>query len=302
MKELLEYMNDAAKVLVSVVIPSYKSKETIFDALSSVYAQEAEFSYEVIVVDSTGDDTAELVKRRYPQAKVIDLKQRAFPGTARNAAIAQARGRYIAFTDTDCIVDKYWLKNLVAAHKDGYRLVGGFAANGTPRSVFGTLDYLLEFSELMIPYRTTNKDHFGTCNMSVSREIFDAYGLFADQVKGSDNIFLRKIHQKGETLLMIPSAVIWHRNRTNLKKILRNQYDLGIGSAINRKKYNLKGKIFIQYPILIPLLPFAKAASIGSRLLRYSPKNFIKFVLLLPLIFFGLTVYTIGFIKGRKMN
>lgn len=287
--------------LVSVIIASYNQKHYIFDALASVFDQVCDFPFEVIVVDSTGDDTAALVQTRFPQIRVIALQERAYPGTARNAGLEIAKGEIFAFTDTDCLVDRHWLQNLVTAHHRGYPVVGGLVRNGTPYSVFGTLDYLLECSELMTPYTTTAKDHFGTGNVSFTRAIYNTFGPFANQVKGSDNMYFRKIHASGQLLYWEPKAIIWHRNRTQLRKILRNQYELGVGSAQNRKKNPVQGRIFIRYPFLIPLIPVVRLFTIGQRILRYSPVNFLKYLLILPLVLLGLSWYTAGFWRGYRM-
>jgi glycosyltransferase involved in cell wall biosynthesis len=289
-----------SKPLVSVIIASYNQKHYIFDALASVFDQECDFAFEVIVADSSGDDTPALVQNRFPQTRVIALRERAYPGTARNAGLEIARGEYFAFTDTDCLVDRHWLQNLVAAHREGYPVVGGMVKNGTPWSLFGTLDYLMECSDLLTPYATTAKDHFGTGNVSFSRDIYQEYGPFANQVKGSDNMYFRKIHGSGQALYWEPKAVIWHRNRTKLKKILRNQYELGIGSAQNRRKNPVAGRIFVRYPVLIPLIPVVRIFTIGQRLLRYSPLNLLKYVVMLPLVLLCLIWYTAGFWHGFR--
>lgn len=288
-------------ILATVIIPSYNQKHVIFDALESVLRQKTDFNYEIIVVESTGDDTAELLRRRYPSVQVIELAQRAFPGAARNEAIRLANGKYLAFTDTDCLVDENWLQRLVNSHRRGYKVVGGMVRNGTPKSIAGTVDYLLEFSDLIKPTESTDNTHFGTCNLSIEKDVFDNHGLFIDQVKGSDSLYCRRIKKEGEVLFHQPEAIIWHRNRTSWKKILRNQYELGYGAAINRHKYKLKGNVFVKYPVLIPLLPFARIAAIGNRLIQNSFYDFIKFVLLLPWVFYGLFRYTLGFIKGRRV-
>jgi len=284
----------------SVIIPSYNQKHVIFDALASVTQQQTNFDYEVIVVESTGDDTAGLIKKLFPDVKVIELAERAFPGRARNHAIEVAQGEYLAFTDTDCVVDSRWLQELVDSHERGYNIVGGMVRNGTPKSIVGTLDYLLEFSDLIKPEESLNNTHFGTCNVSFHRNVFSKHGQFIDQVKGSDSLYCRQVKQKGETLFHQPKAVIWHKNRTQLKKIFKNQYELGYGAAFNRHRYQLKGKVFVNYPILIPLLPFVRIGAIALRLLRNSPLHFMKYVMLSPLVFIVLCVYTAGFIRGRK--
>lgn len=284
----------------SIIIPSFNQKHTIFDALDSIFRQKTSFRYEVLVVESTGDDTAELIRQKYPQVRVLEKKERAFPGTARNVAIEQAKGRILAFTDTDCIVREDWLHTLIETHEQGHSVVGGMVKNGTPSSIVGTLDYCLEFSDLITPHPTTEKTHFGTCNVSFDADIFKNHGLFADQVKGSDSIYTRKLVKDGEQLYHQPKAIIWHRNRTSLKKVFKNQYELGYGAAINRHKYDLKGKVFVQYPVLIPLLPFVKWAAISLRLLKSNFGYFVKFLLLSPLALAVLTRYAIGFYRGRK--
>lgn len=288
-------------VEASIIIPSYKQKNVIFDALDSVINQKTDFPFEIFVVESSGDDTASLIRERYKNINVIELKDRAYPGTARNQAINMAKGKYLAFTDTDCIVDQYWLQNLVDAHKRGYNVVGGLVKNGTPSSIAGTVDYYLEFSEFVRHLESSNYSHFGTCNVSFKKRVFDQYGLFVDQIKGSDSLYCREIRKKGEQLYYQPKAVIWHRNRRDIKKIFKNQYELGYGAAINRCKYDLRGKIFAKYPILIPLLPPARLFLIGKRLLISRFWDFLKFVVLLPLLFCGLSVYAMGFYKGRKV-
>lgn len=294
-------MADNSRPLVSVIIASYNQKHYIFDALASVFDQECDFPFEVIVVDSSGDDTADLVRSRFPQTRVIALQERAYPGTARNAGLKIAAGDYFAFTDTDCLVDRHWLQRLVEAHHRGYPAVGGMVRNGTPWSLFGTLDYLLECSDLMTPYATTAKDHFGTGNVSFTRAVYDEFGPFADQVKGSDNMYFREMHRRGRTLYWEPAAIIWHRNRTSPKKVLRNQFDLGVGAAQNRKKNPVQGRIFVRFPLLIPLLPLVRTLTIGQRLLRYSPGNFLKYLLLLPLVLLCLGWYTAGFWRGYRL-
>ncbi|MBN1542877.1 glycosyltransferase [candidate division KSB1 bacterium] len=290
----------SSAIIASVILPSYRQKAVICDALESILQQETDFVFEVIVVDSSDDDTAELVRQRFPQVKLIELKQRAFPGTARNEAIRIAQGRFFAFTDTDCVVDKKWLQHLVETHRRGYRVVGGLVRNGTPYSLAGTCDYLLEFSNFIATRPTENKSHFGTCNVSFDKDIFQEYGFFADQVKGSDSMYTRLLRSHGEKFYYQPSAVIWHHNRTRLKNIFQNQYDLGYGAAINRQRYNLAGKEFVRYPILIPLLPLSKFSAISFRLLKYRFVDFVKFLVLSPLALSVLSVYTVGFARGRK--
>jgi glycosyltransferase involved in cell wall biosynthesis len=85
---------------VSVVIPVYNGGRTLVTALRSVFAQTYR-DFEVIVVnDGSTDDTADRVS--FWGGAVTYLAQpNGGPARARNAALARARGRFIAFLDAD---------------------------------------------------------------------------------------------------------------------------------------------------------------------------------------------------------
>lgn len=86
---------------VSVVIPLYNKGKHIERALSSVMSQTVH-AFEIIVVDdgSTDDGPERVLNLNNPQVTLIRQGNRG-PGAARNAGLARARGKYIAFLDAD---------------------------------------------------------------------------------------------------------------------------------------------------------------------------------------------------------
>jgi glycosyltransferase involved in cell wall biosynthesis len=102
---------------VSVVIPMYNAGRTIRAALCSVFAQTYR-DFEVLVVDDgSTDDTPESVA--FFGGAVIYLAQaNGGPGRARNAALARARGRFIAFLDADDVWFPQKLERQVAYFRE----------------------------------------------------------------------------------------------------------------------------------------------------------------------------------------
>ncbi len=91
---------------VSVIIPSYKTAHFISACLDSVFAQT--FSdFEAIVVNDGSPDTPELEKvlapylERDPDRLVYLKQENKRAAGARNNAIRNARGEYVAFLDSD---------------------------------------------------------------------------------------------------------------------------------------------------------------------------------------------------------
>jgi glycosyltransferase involved in cell wall biosynthesis len=94
-------MDQIAHSLSTVVIPLYNKGKYIERALSSVIAQTCP-PLEIIVVDdgSTDDGPEKVIALNNPMITLIRQKNKG-PGAARNAGLARARGKYIAFLDAD---------------------------------------------------------------------------------------------------------------------------------------------------------------------------------------------------------
>lgn len=87
---------------VSVIIPAYKTAGLIANCLDTVFAQ-TYTNFETIVVNDGSPDTPELEKVLVPYMdRIVYIKQENKRAAgARNNAIRQARGEFVAFLDSD---------------------------------------------------------------------------------------------------------------------------------------------------------------------------------------------------------
>ncbi|SDN32321.1 Glycosyltransferase involved in cell wall bisynthesis [Paenibacillus sp. yr247] len=95
-------------VPVSVIIPCYKSADTVRRAVDSVWMQSVRPTEVILVEDCSPDDNKTLeillqLESEHPQGwiKVIPLTQNGGPGHARNSGWDQATQTYVAFLDAD---------------------------------------------------------------------------------------------------------------------------------------------------------------------------------------------------------
>jgi len=283
---------------VSVIIPSYNHEKYIPNLLRSLKQQKTDSNFEVIIVDSGADGTAGLIEKEYPWVKLIKSERRLYPGAARNKGVEAARSDVFAFTDTDCTVDENWIENILSAYKENKSIVVGPVLNGTPKNIFGTMDYLLECFDFWNAKNGLKIGTVGSGNVFFVRPVFEKYGPLDGFVKGSDSRFFRKVLAAGEIIYWKANIRVWHHNRTQLNKVLKNQYKLGIGAAKTGKEFKSRATVMMKHPYLIPFIPVLRFIRIGWILLRKSPSNFVVYMLLFPLILLGLTVHATGFTKG----
>ena len=104
---------------VSVVIPAYNAAAHVGDALASVFGQTFR-DYELIVVNDGSPDTPELERALAPYAeKLIYIRQEnAGPSAARNAGVRRARGRFVAFLDSDDVWEREYLAEQLKAFEE----------------------------------------------------------------------------------------------------------------------------------------------------------------------------------------
>jgi len=85
---------------VSVIIPTYQRSHWVSEAIESVLAQTYK-DYEIIVVnDGSTDNTAQVLNQFQDKIRIIEQDNKG-SSAARNIAIQNSQGRYIAFLDDD---------------------------------------------------------------------------------------------------------------------------------------------------------------------------------------------------------
>lgn len=89
--------------LVSVIVPVLNRAKSLPAALRSIAGQTFSDWEAVVVDDGSSDDSAEVALRAGPPGKVRVVRhaRNQGPSAARNSGILAARGRYVAFLDSD---------------------------------------------------------------------------------------------------------------------------------------------------------------------------------------------------------
>ena len=91
-------MND----LVSIIMPSYNTAKYIEESIQSVLNQTYK-NWELIIVDDCSTDNTDEIVSQFNDKRIIYLKNEQNSGAAisRNRALREAKGKWIAFLDSD---------------------------------------------------------------------------------------------------------------------------------------------------------------------------------------------------------
>lgn len=90
--------------LVSIITPTYNSENYIRETIQSVINQTYKNWEMIIVDDCSSDNTVQIIQeiqKSEPRIKLFKLDKNSGAGVARNKAIEEASGKYIAFLDAD---------------------------------------------------------------------------------------------------------------------------------------------------------------------------------------------------------
>src|SRR5262245_42345930 len=123
--------------VISVVIPTYNRAPFLADMLASVFAQIDAPPYEVLLVDDAStDDTAAAVAATGLPVTLVRLERNGGVARARQTGAERARGRFLAFHDSDDLMLPDRLRTL-ARHLESRPDAGAVFSNGVVESDAG---------------------------------------------------------------------------------------------------------------------------------------------------------------------
>lgn len=259
-------------MLVSVIVVAKNEEKNIADCLDALISQDFDKEkYEILVIDGGSQDRTRDIVCQYPVKLFVDTYGTL--GHQRNTGIENAQGKYVAFTDADCVADKLWLKELTDAIENSDKEV---AAVGGPNLVIESDN---DFAQLVGYAQETflgsggspqalNSDKkledvisIPNCNAVYKRSIIAAVG-FDDLVHMAEDADLNfRIRKKGYKLAYLPSAVVWHHRVSSPGRFIRKMFAYGKGMAkiTKRHKSSVRWYAFLPAAAICLFMLFAAA-------------------------------------------
>ncbi len=225
-----------SKRLLSIILPTFHRPDDVNNFLDSLTKQE-EKNFEVMIVDGSLSDILQPVVKKYEPKLDIKYFYRKGLGASesRNLGCEHAKGDYLLFIDSDCIIPSHYIKTInqfLDKHK-----VDGFGGADASHPSFTPKQKAIDYA--MTSFFTTGgirgkKAHIGKFqlrgfNMGVSREAFDHVNGFSGMQVAEDLDISMRLIKAGYKTALIPEAFVYHRRKTNFRKFFKQLFMHGKG-------------------------------------------------------------------------
>ncbi|CAN7147688.1 glycosyltransferase [Phyllobacterium sp. LjRoot231] len=231
---------------VTFVIAAYNAQDTIRRAIESALAQRG-VSVEIVVADDRSSDNTAAVAGSFrdERVRVVTLERNRGPGGARNAALAIAKGRWIAVLDSDDEVfpDRI-MKMITGAENAGANAavdnIEVIKEGDTKGEAMFPANHLAKIHEITLAdFIASNLVFKATFNFGYMKPIFErrfieTHGLrYEENLRiGEDYIFLASLLAKGGKCIVEPSVgYAYHVRSGSISRVLEKHHVISMLEA-----------------------------------------------------------------------
>jgi GT2 family glycosyltransferase len=221
----------------SVIIPTYQRPALLARCLEALaQSSTAQEDYEVIVVDDSSPLALDEIVAPFGERMAVRLLRQANagPAAARNTGAAEARGKFLAFTDDDCIPTAGWLDALARPLRAApHRMVGGRVRNALRANPYSSASQAI--IDVVYAYYNANPSHarfFASNNMALPADTFRSLGGFTASFRTSeDRDLCDRWLGAGYPLVCASDAVVDHAHELTLRAFWRQHLGYGRGAC-----------------------------------------------------------------------
>ncbi len=316
------------KYSLSIIIPAYNSEKIIKDCLNKIIKETKKIKSEIIVVDDKSTDETVKVVKKIKGVKLIKLKKNKGVGNARNVGAEKAKFAILCFIDSDIIISKNSIYNLLKRfHKNDS--VGSVSATQNTINL-NKEDWTSNFVCLKSCYGTESikvEKDFSSISSEfciISKKLFNKIGRWKALYGAGGEEFdlgykIRKLNKKNIKLKSSGYSGHWYSLKERSIRII-SRTEKYIPILLKKKNFDSKGtfatagQAFSSFITLLILSVLSSKLLLGLNLLFMLPilfaiqlileANFLIFaykkykIKMLLFSFFGIQVINISIILG----
>lgn len=258
-------MNTASEACdLSVIVGSLDAAGSIRDCLSALVTTCAGLDAEILLIESSDPDTVRTAREFFPSVHVVSLPADTLVPALWGAGLKRARGRVVAFTIAQCVVESGWARALLEGVRNGATGVGGRLDVRRGTAATGRATFYLRYSAwLGIPNGPARE--IAGDNAAYDHEALRAVRTEADAPFWEVEAHAR-FRQLGRTLIVHPGATAWFTDATPLSTMAARRFAHGRHSGTFRVRNGIRTRW--QIVLGAPLVPFVLLVRVGRRVAR----------------------------------
>jgi hypothetical protein len=247
---------------LSVVVASADGAATLRDCLSALQAACRGIDAEILVVDASG--AAGAVCAAFPDVRLSTLPRGTLVPILWGSGLREARGRVVAFTIAQCLVDERWARAMLEGISSGASGVGGRLdlREGSPATVRAT--FYLRYSAWLAAPRGVVQEIPG------DNAAYDRRALDAAQDRLAAGFWEVDVHarfrQLGRQLVLHPDATAWFGGDLTLGSMASLRFAHGKHSGAFRVEQGIRTRW--QMVLGAPLVPAVLFVRVARRVAR----------------------------------
>ena len=240
----------------SIIIPVFNRPDEIDELLASLMKLEYNQNFEIVIVEDGSTIKSNTIIEKYSGKLDVSyyFKENTGPGDSRNFGMQKAKGDYFILFDSDCIIPKNYLNEVVKAFQINY--VDCFGGPDQALDSFSDIQKAINFS--MTSFLTTggirggsekiNKFQPRSFNMGISKKAFQASGGFGNIHPGEDPDLSIRLWNLGFETKLFPKAYVYHKRRIDWDKFSLQVNKFGKARPILNRWYPKHSKPTYFFP------------------------------------------------------
>lgn len=223
------------------MIPTFNAAGTIGAQLTALAEQQDPPGFEIVVADNGSTDELSTVVRRWqsrlPHLRIVDASRDRGVSVARNVGIEAATTDLILVCDADDVVSSKWVSSLVEGLSQHPLISGPIETSRLSGPSASWVPIPRRTHEL---FETWGGRTYGIgSSLGMRKEVWTEVGGFDETYPaGAEEIdFAWRAWDLGYRFGYAPDALLHYRIRTDLRGVLRQQYNSGRGTATLYAKF-----------------------------------------------------------------
>jgi len=292
-------MNSISKIdqpKLSVVVASQNARRSVGDCLRALKEQCDKGAIEIIVVDNSTDETADIIRREFPAVRLVTADREKLIPELWGIGIGETAGDYVALTTSHFVPADNWTAEILRAHEVSDDAgIGGAIENDKRAGAVSWAIYFCRYSPYMLPFGETQVEDFAADNASYKRHDLERV---KDAMRAGfwETFVHQEMRREGMSLLKLPEIIVYHQESFSFSGFMNQRFWHGRQFGETRAA-GMSGVRRLMMVLLSPLIPLVYLFRITRRVVE-KRRNVGKFLLAFPILVFFLLSWSTGEFSG----